>query len=34
VSHTQLPSGPTCAVAVNTTNPLVSTANDGDPVCQ
>jgi len=33
VSHSQLPSS-TCAIAVNTTNPLVSTANDGEPVCQ
>ena len=33
VSHSQLPST-TCAIAVNTTNPLVSTAGDGEPVCQ
>ena len=33
VSHSQLPAS-TCAIAVNTTNPLVSTANDGEPVCQ
>ena len=33
VSHSQLPST-TCAIGVNTTNPLVSTAGDGEPVCQ
>ena len=32
VSHSQL-SGKTCAIGVNTTNPLVSTAGDGEPVC-
>jgi hypothetical protein len=33
VSHSQLPAS-TCAIAVNTTNPLVTTAGDGEPVCQ
>jgi type IV pilus assembly protein PilA len=33
VSHSQLPST-TCAIAVNTTNTLVTTAGDGEPVCK
>ena len=33
VTHSQL-TGTTCAIAVNTANPLVSTAGDGEPVCQ
>ena len=33
VTHTQL-SGTTCGVSVNTTNPLVSSATEGAPVCQ
>ena len=33
VSHSQLPAS-TCAIGVNTTNPLVSTAGDGEPVCK
>jgi type IV pilus assembly protein PilA len=33
VSHSQLPSS-VCAIAVNTTNPLVTTASDGITVCQ
>ncbi len=32
VTHSQL-SGHTCAIAVNTANPLVSTAGEGEPVC-
>ena len=32
VTHSQL-AGHTCAIAVNTTNPLVSTAGEGEPVC-
>ena len=33
VTHSQL-SGTTCAVAVNTTNPLVASATEGAPACQ
>jgi prepilin-type N-terminal cleavage/methylation domain-containing protein len=33
VSHSQLPAS-TCAIAVNTTNTLITTAGDGEPVCQ
>ena len=32
ITHTQL-AGHTCGIAVNTTNPLVATANDGEPTC-
>ena len=32
VSHTQL-AGATCGIGVNTTNPTVSTAGDGEPSC-
>ncbi|MHB1864498.1 MAG: type IV pilin protein [Gemmatimonadaceae bacterium] len=32
VTHSQL-AGHTCAIAVNTANPLVSTAGEGEPVC-
>ncbi|MDB4908308.1 MAG: putative pilin [Gemmatimonadetes bacterium] len=32
VNHAQL-SGHTCAISINTTNPLVSTAGEGEPVC-
>ncbi len=32
VTHTQL-AGHTCGIGVNTTNPIVSTAGDGEPVC-
>jgi type II secretory pathway pseudopilin PulG len=32
ISHSQL-AGHTCAIAINTTNPLVSTAGEGEPVC-
>lgn len=31
--HTQL-AGMTCGIAVNTTNPTVSTAGEGEPACQ
>ena len=31
-THSQL-AGHTCAIAVNTTNPLVTTAGEGEPVC-
>ncbi|MDE3151818.1 MAG: prepilin-type N-terminal cleavage/methylation domain-containing protein [Gemmatimonadota bacterium] len=33
VGHTQL-AGTKCAIAVNTVNPLVATAGDGEPVCK
>ena len=33
VTHTQL-AGTTCGIGVNTTNPLVSAAAEGEPVCQ
>ena len=33
ITHSQL-SGTTCGVSVNTTNPLVSGATEGAPVCQ
>ena len=32
-NHTQL-SGTTCGIGVNTTNPTVSTAGEGEPSCQ
>ena len=32
ITHTQL-TGHTCGIAVNTTNTIVSTANDGQPAC-
>ena len=32
VTHSQL-AGHTCAIAVNTANPLVTTAGEGEPVC-
>ena len=31
-SHSQL-TGHTCGISVNTTNPIVATANDGQPAC-
>jgi type II secretion system protein G len=31
-THTQLP-GATCGISMSTTNTVVATANDGDPVC-
>ena len=31
-THTQL-AGSTCGISVNTTNPIISSATDGDPVC-
>jgi prepilin-type N-terminal cleavage/methylation domain-containing protein len=33
VTHSQL-AGVTCGVAVNTTNPVVSSAAEGEPVCK
>ena len=32
VTHSQL-AGHTCAIAINTTNPLVTAAGEGEPVC-
>ena len=32
VTHSQL-AGHTCGISVNTTNPIVSTAADGEPIC-
>jgi prepilin-type N-terminal cleavage/methylation domain-containing protein len=32
VTHSQL-SGSTCGIGVNTTNPIISTAGDGEPSC-
>jgi type IV pilus assembly protein PilA len=35
ITHTQLTAGGfSCAIGVNTVNPLVSTAGDGEPVCK
>ena len=34
ISHTQIPGTFQCAIGVNTVNPLVSTAGDGEPVCK
>ena len=33
VDHTQLP-GMTCGVGINTTNPVVGGASEGEPACQ
>ena len=33
VTHTQIPAPFTCGIGVNTTNTIVSTAGDGEPVC-
>jgi prepilin-type N-terminal cleavage/methylation domain-containing protein len=32
-SHTQIP-GMQCGVGINTTNPVISSASEGEPVCQ
>ena len=34
VAHTQIPAPFMCSIGVNTTNTLVSTAGDGEPVCK
>jgi hypothetical protein len=34
ITHTQLPSGAECAVAINTGNPLATTDSSGAPRCQ
>jgi prepilin-type N-terminal cleavage/methylation domain-containing protein len=33
ISHTQIPNF-SCGIGVNTTNPLVNTAGDGEPACK
>ncbi len=33
LSHTQIPNF-SCGIGVNTTNPLISTAGDGEPACK
>jgi type IV pilus assembly protein PilA len=33
-THTQLPGGFSCGIGVNTTNPVVSAAGDGEPTCK
>jgi type IV pilus assembly protein PilA len=33
VTHTQIPAPFTCGIGVNTTNLIVTTAGDGEPVC-
>lgn len=33
VTHTQIPAPFTCGIGVNTTNLIVATAGDGEPVC-
>jgi type IV pilus assembly protein PilA len=33
-SHTQLPAGNQCGISMNTTNPVITTAAEGEPVCQ
>ena len=32
VTHTQI-AGATCSIGVNTTNPIITTAGDGEPTC-
>lgn len=34
VTHTQIPSPFKCGIGINTTNPVVSTAGDGEPACK
>jgi prepilin-type N-terminal cleavage/methylation domain-containing protein len=34
VTHTQIPAPFKCSIGVNTTNPLVAAAGDGEPVCK
>jgi len=33
VTHSQIPAPFTCGIGVNTTNPILSAAGDGEPVC-
>ena len=34
VTHTQIPAPFACGIGINTTNPTVSTAGDGEPACK
>jgi len=34
VTHTQIPAPFFCGIGINTTNPAVTTAGDGEPACQ
>ena len=34
VTHTQIPAPFACGIGVNTTNPVVATAGDGEPACK
>jgi hypothetical protein len=34
VSHTQIASPFKCGVGINTTNPVVAGASEGEPICQ
>ena len=34
VTHTQIPSPFFCGIGINTTNPAVTTAGDGEPACK
>jgi prepilin-type N-terminal cleavage/methylation domain-containing protein len=34
VTHSQIPAPFKCSIGVNTTNPLVAAAGDGEPVCK
>ncbi len=34
VTHTQIPSPFACGIGINTTNPTVAAAGDGEPACQ
>ena len=34
VTHSQLPATQECGISMNTTNPTVSGANDGEPACK
>ena len=33
-THTQLPAGAECGIGINTTNPTVTTAAEGEPACK
>ena len=33
-THTQLPSGSECGIGINTTNPTIATAAEGEPACK
>ncbi len=34
ITHTQIPAPFKCGIGVNTTNPVVASAGDGEPACQ